>query len=118
MARLRAVHTKLTRTQVADAIDDLQDQGDTQGLREFLGGLVDSARVTERRPESHPVWLRAEVRWVPDVETLLAAGLLHLADSPAGPVVPTSAELRRERKRRYRERQRAARQAAQQGTPT
>jgi hypothetical protein len=88
------------------------------GAARVLVGLVDSARVVERRPESHPVWLRAEVRWIPDVETLLAAGLLHLAAPPAGPVVPTSAELRRERKRRYRERQRAARQAAQQETPT
>ena len=79
---------------------------------------MDSARVTERRPESHPVWLRVEVRWVPDVESLLAAGLLQLADPPAGPVVLTSAELRRERKRRYRERQRARREAAQEGTPT
>jgi site-specific DNA recombinase len=113
VARLRAVHDKLTRTQVADAIDGLRDQGDTQGLRELLVGLIDSARVTERRPESHPVWLRAEVRWVTDVETLLAAGLLQLADPPAAPVISTSTstQLRRERNRRYRERQRAARQA-------
>jgi hypothetical protein len=89
MSRLRAVHTKLTRTQVADAIDGLQVTGDTQGLRELLVGLVDSARVVERRPESHPVWLRAEVRWVADVETLLAAGLLQLAHPPAAPVIST-----------------------------
>jgi hypothetical protein len=69
------------------------------------------------RPQSHPVWLRAEVSWVPDVDHLLGAGLLVLAHPPAGPVVPTSAELRRARRRRYREAARAQRLAARAGEP-
>ena len=117
VSHLRALHERLTRTEVAALVDGLQAHDDPPELRDLLRGLVASARIIERRPDSHPVWLRAEVPWVPDVDHPLGAGLLFLADPPAGPVVPTSAELRRARKRRYREAARAQRLAAQGSTP-
>jgi hypothetical protein len=48
---------------------------------------------------------------VPDVQLLLDAGLLQLAEPEPGPVLPTSAELHRARVRRYRQRQRAKRRS-------
>jgi hypothetical protein len=109
--RLRALHERLTRTEVAALVDGFVAHGDGAGLRDLLTSLVESARITERRPQSHPVWLRAEVSWLPDVAQLLDAGLLFLAEPPQGPVVPTSAELRCARRRRYREAARARRLA-------
>jgi hypothetical protein len=46
---LRALHEKLTRTELASAIDTLAAQNDSDGLRELLLGVVDSARLVERR---------------------------------------------------------------------
>jgi hypothetical protein len=116
VTRLRALHERLPRTEMVDLVDSLAAHGDTEGLRELVAGLIASATIVERRPQSHPIWLRAEVAWVPDVEHLLGAGLLQLAEPEPGPVVSTSAELHRARVRRYRQRQREQRLAAQAGT--
>jgi hypothetical protein len=114
--RLRALHERLSRTQVADLVDGLYAHDDTPGLRDLLLHLVESAHITERRPHSHPVWLRAAVSWVPDVVQLLSAGLLQLAEAAPAPVLPTSADLHRVRVRRYRQARRAKQLAAQTGT--
>jgi hypothetical protein len=106
ITRLRALHERLTRTQVADLVDGFVAHDDTEGLRHLAVSLVASAAIVERRPQSHPVWARAQVSWEPDVTQLLDAGLLQLAEAEPAPVLPTSAELHRARVRRYRQHQR------------
>ena len=85
---LRALHAKLTRTELASAIDTLAAQNDTDGLL---------------RPE----WGRVVVTWTRDVQTLLDAGLLSLDDAPPPPHIPTHEERRRAAYRRYRAKRRA-----------
>jgi hypothetical protein len=109
---LRALHARLTRTEIPALVALLRERGDLEGLRELAQGLVTAARIVERRPESHPKWLRAEVTWHPDIPTLLEAGLLRLDTGPAPPPPgPSKQEMLREYCRRYRERHREERNA-------
>ena len=113
LPNLHALHEKLTHTELATVIDALDEQGDIEGLRVLLQGIITSARLVDRRPASHPKWLRFDLTWSDDVQTLLDAGLLWLEEAPPAPVESTSAHLRRIREKRYREeRKRAALQRA------
>lgn len=105
---LRELHARLTRTEIPALVAMLREQGDGEGLRELLHELVVDARVVERRPESHPAGLRADVTWHPDIPTLLEAGLLRLDPLPEGPApLAPKAVRQREYSRRYKERHRA-----------
>jgi hypothetical protein len=83
---LHALHERLTRTEVADVVDGLQDSGDDEGLRELLFDLVESAVLVDRWPANRSTWLRLAVTWKPDVRTLLDAGLLTLDTQSEKPV--------------------------------
>jgi DNA invertase Pin-like site-specific DNA recombinase len=95
MATLRDLHEKLTRTELVQIVDDLVAQGDEAGLRDVILELVESACVTERRPAFRCTWARLDVTWVPDVRTLLDAGLLWLDGPAPAPHMPTAQERRR-----------------------
>ena len=105
---LRELHDRLSRAEIGAVATALADVGDTEGLRALVQEIVVSARVVERRPESHPIWLRAEVAWHPDIATLLDAGLLRLDSTPEGPPPgPSREEKRRMYDRAYKDRHRA-----------
>lgn len=104
---LRDLHARLTRTEIPAVVALLRDQGDLEGLRDLVQELVLRVSVVERRPQSHPRWLRAAVAWHPDITTLLDAGLLRLDADPAGPPAPPSrVEQRRAAEKRYKDRHR------------
>lgn len=98
---LRALHERLTRTELATVVSTLSDQGDDDGLRALLLEVVQSACLVERRPARNSTWLRLEVTWTPDVQMLLDAGLLWLDATPEPPVLPRSVALARARTQRY-----------------
>jgi hypothetical protein len=109
---LREIHAKLTRTEISMALATLEAQGDLEGQRALVQDLLEGACVVDRRPESHPRWLRVEATWNADVQALLDAGLLTLDPAPTAPAQPSTQERQREYCRRYRERHREARNAA------
>jgi DNA invertase Pin-like site-specific DNA recombinase len=104
---LRELHARLTHAEIPTIVAALARADDTEGLRDLLQSLIVSASVVERRPESHPTWLRVQVVWQPDVTVLLDAGLLRLAKEPAGPdPLAPKHERQIEYGRRYKERHR------------
>ncbi len=109
---LRALHERFTQTEIATVVNRLIEKDDTAALRELLQGLVASARVVDRQPFYHPVWVQLAVTWKPNVQLLLDAGLLTLAEAAPPPAIPTSRDLMCARKKRYRQRQRAQEQGA------
>jgi hypothetical protein len=105
LPRLKALHSRLHATEIRDVVRRLSACGDSAAgeLRDLVTALVDHATIVERYPETRSTWLRLEVRWTPDVQKLLAAGLLWLDTPPAPPAPPDARALaRRERQRRYR----------------
>src|SRR5205085_839583 len=70
---LRKLHQTLTRTELADVVDGLLAEGQTERLRDQLADLVESAHVLERWPEARSTWVRMKVTWQPDVQALLDA---------------------------------------------
>jgi len=101
----RAPHRRLAEQESSTLVDAFLARGDDTALHLFVRGLVTSVRIVERLPERQPKWLRAEVTWQPEVQWLLDAGVVHLAD-PAPPEQSARAERKREAQRRYSARRR------------
>jgi hypothetical protein len=93
MPDLRALHLRLTQTEIPMLIDALVVQDDRQGLRDLVQDLVQCARIVERVPASHARWLRAEVTWTPDIQLLLEHKLLTL-DTPKPTSLPRDLKMR------------------------
>jgi hypothetical protein len=85
---LRKLHQTLTRTELADVVDGLLAEGQTERLREQIAEVVASAHVVERWPEARSTWVRMKVTWQPDVQALLEAGLLCEDEPVARPEPP------------------------------
>jgi hypothetical protein len=89
---LRALHKRLTTTEIASVVDELVarradpalHEGATAKLRTLIVDLVSSARMVERWPEHKSTWVRLEVEWTESVQTLLDAGALKLNQSHCG----------------------------------
>ncbi len=112
MPTLRELHARLSVTEIASVMARLEEHDDMKGLRALLQDLIVSAHIVERRPETHPTWLRAAVVWTPDVQTLLDASLLHLDPPAPGPAAgPSPEERQRAYERHYRELHRDRRNA-------
>ncbi len=109
---LREVHARLTGAEVPAVLTRLGELGGVEQQRALLQTLITEARVVERRPESHPKWVRVEVTWSADVQALLDAGLLTLDPAGEGPVLPSKEERQRGYQQTYRERHREERNAA------
>jgi hypothetical protein len=105
---LRALHARLTQTEIADVVDRLEAQGDEAGLREVVQDLIVSARVVERRPARRSTWARMAVTWTAQIHTLLDAGLLRLTDGSTPPPGFDRRVYERSRSRRRRAARRAA----------
>jgi DNA invertase Pin-like site-specific DNA recombinase len=86
LPRLRKLHERLTKTEIGDVIDGLQAHGDEVGLRDLVTGLVQSATLVERYPQTRSTWLRLHVTWQPDVQKLLDHGYLTLAPERQRPL--------------------------------
>jgi hypothetical protein len=82
LPRLRALHERLTRTEIGTLIDQFVARGDRVGLRDLLVALVESATLVKRQPEVRSLWLRFEVNWSDDVALLARAGLLQFGPQP------------------------------------
>jgi hypothetical protein len=89
---LRALHERLTQTPLATLVDRLTERGKEAELRDLVLALVASAHLVERQPHYRSTWVRLDITWTPDVQTLLDAGLLQLASPPERPYHPTVAE--------------------------
>jgi hypothetical protein len=83
LPRLRNLHARLTTTELGDLIDQLLQAGGHVPLRDLLVDLIDSAVLAERYPASRSTWLRMEVRWSADVQTLLSAVITPIPPHPA-----------------------------------
>jgi DNA invertase Pin-like site-specific DNA recombinase len=90
--KLRALHERVTQTPLADVVDRLLEQGKEAELRDLVLALVASARLAERQPRYRSTWIRLEVTWTPDVQTLLDDGKLWLSPPPERPYHPTVKE--------------------------
>jgi hypothetical protein len=111
VAALAALRDRLTRTDVATVVADLQRQHDVAGLRDVLAATVQSAQIVERvggGRNGKTSWVRAEVAWTSDVQLLLDHGYLELAPPTAAPMPPPT---KLDRVRRWRARRRAERAA-------
>lgn len=106
---LREMHARLATTELGPLLEALGVRGDVLGQRALIQDIVAAARVVERRPQSHPTWLRVDVTWTPDVQTLLDAGPLTLDAADAGPPpLAPKEERQRQYERSYKERHRDA----------
>jgi hypothetical protein len=85
MPRLKALHARLTQTEVRTLVDGFLKHGDHVALRDLVTAVVDHATLVERVPTTRSRWLRFEVCWTADVDKLLSAGLLWLADDVERP---------------------------------
>lgn len=109
---LRALHAELMRVPVAGLVQTLRAEGGTLALRAFLQTLISHTHVVERRPDYRPAWVRVDVTWTDDVQTLLDAGLLKEAPPDPAPTFPTPQEYRTMRWQRLCERRKRERAAA------
>jgi hypothetical protein len=110
--RARAVHERLSQTDMAALVESLQAADDSVGLRELLLGTMNEAHITERQtggPGGRSVWARARVKWSDDVQLLLDENCLGLGAAPEPPTAVDRRGRNRERMRRWRAQRRAAR---------
>ncbi len=104
---LRQLHQRLTTTEIRTLVDTASTQDNQEALRALALLLVSTTRIVDRRPEWAPTWIRLEVTWAPDIQTLLDAGLLRLGPQEPAPYIPTRAEKKVEWNCQHNERRRA-----------
>jgi len=106
LPRLRALHARLTQTEIPQLIDGLRAAGETVALRDTVTELVQSAVLADSWPERRRAWLRFEVTWTDDVQKLIDAGLLWLDEQPQPPTLDPAVTAKRATQARYRARHR------------
>jgi DNA invertase Pin-like site-specific DNA recombinase len=107
--------THLAQMRGALARPDLEAEA-RERLRALVLEVVASAHLVERQPPVQTSWLRLAVTWTPPVQELLVAGALTLAPDVPSPPADLRVVRARERRRRWREKQKSLRSNVEGGS--
>jgi hypothetical protein len=120
--KAKDVHDLLMQRDIATFVANARARGDVEALRDIVVQTVSTARIVARGSRSgsgrRATWARADVEWTPEVQLLLEAGRLVLANDVAPGQPATDRAMAAERARRYRARKREQTTTAHGGRDT